>query len=72
MADRTYEQVLEDIRTHPDNHRHDFDELQRCCYIAGAVDTRLMDAHGKFVNFGTNGGVRWDVHRGPCACGAWH
>lgn len=23
-------------------------------------------------NYGTNGGVRCDRVRGPCACGAWH
>ena len=36
----------------------------------GAIDLRKMEKlEGRF---GTNGGQRCDVRRGPCSCGAWH
>ena len=63
---------FEDIQQHPEKHKHTFDELQECCMLDDAIDSFLMDAHSRFVNLGTNGGVRCDVTSGPCACGAWH
>lgn len=69
---RTAASVLQDIREHPENHRHDFDGLHRCCTIDGAYDLRLVEAHEVYASFGTNGGRRCDVRSGPCSCGAWH
>lgn len=69
---RTRENVLEDIRVHPENHRHNFSELQACCTIGGAVDVGLVDAHQEYAPVGRNGGRACDVTSGPCACGAWH
>lgn len=43
-----------------------------CCYVDGALDSRLIDAHSRYVDLGSNGGVRCDTIDGPCACGAWH
>lgn len=66
------QEVLEDIRTHPEQHRHTFAELQLCCLVGGALDLSLVDAHSEYIDLGTNGGVRCDVISGPCSCGAWH
>lgn len=63
---------LKHIKEHPELHRHDFNGLQACCFINGAMDLGVIDAHSENVNMGTNGGVRCDVRSGPCACGAWH
>ncbi len=63
---------LQDIKNNPENHKHDFDGLQRCCIIDGALDTMLIEAHSEYVSMGSNGGVACDVSSGPCACGAWH
>ncbi len=67
-----YDRKLKDIQEHPENHRHGFGELQACCIVGGAIDLSLMEAHSKYADLGTNGGVRCDVVDGPCACGAWH
>ena len=69
---RTREEVLEDIKQHPERHRHDLNGLTACYMIGGAVDISLMDVHSQYVDLGTNGGIRCDVVKGPCACGAWH
>ena len=63
--------VIDDIRENPEKHRHTFEELTQCCFVGGALDLALMEAHSQ-VDLGTNGGVRCDVTEGPCACGAWH
>lgn len=68
----TYDEKLQDIRNHPELHRHSYEALVACCFHGGALDSRLMEAHEKHSNLGTNGGVRCDVTSGPCACGAWH
>lgn len=68
MEQRTHKEVLKDIHQHPDKHRHDFDGLQQCCMIDGAIDVSLMDAHGGLAG----PGQRCDVKEGPCACGGWH
>lgn len=68
----TYEEKVQEIKEHPERHRHNFDDLHRCCFHDGAVDLGLMEAHQKYASLGTNGGVRCDVVSGPCACGAWH
>lgn len=67
---RTMESVLHDIKTNPVAHKHNFEGLQRCCTINGAVDVRLYEAHAGLL--GSNGGRNCDVSSGPCACGAWH
>lgn len=69
---RTEESALKDIQEHPERHRHDFNGLQSCCIINGALSTLLMEAHKEHANFGINAGIRCDVSEGPCACGAWH
>lgn len=63
---------ITDIKDHPENHKHTFEELKACCFLDGAIDLSIMDAHGKYVDLGTNGGENCDVTSGPCACGAWH
>lgn len=62
----TYEERRQDIREHPEQHRHSFPGLQWCCTVDGAVDTGLMEAHEGVL------GGRCDVALGPCSCGAWH
>jgi len=61
-----------DIKNHPEKHKHDFNGLQQCCFVNGAMDLGLMDAHGEHASLGTNGGQSCDVRSGPCSCGAWH
>lgn len=68
----TREAKLKEIKTHPERHRHTFEELQRCCFQDGALDMQLMGAHEMHAAVGTNGGRSCDVTSGPCACGAWH
>jgi len=70
--ERTREDILKDLREHPERHRHDFLGLTACCMINGALDISLTEAHSQYVNLGTNGGVSCDVSSGPCACGARH
>lgn len=70
--ERTTEQVLKDLQDHPEKHLHNFNELYQCSTIDGALDPQLLDAHGKYINLGTNGGRQCDTVEGPCACGAWH
>jgi hypothetical protein len=70
---RTYESVLIDIQENPVNHVHvDLNGLQACCFVEGAVDLRLIEAHGQYAPVGRNGGRACDVLDGPCSCGAWH
>lgn len=71
-SDRTHQDVLQHIKDHPEEHRHAYPVLVACCTIGGAIDLSLMEAHGRYVPLGTNGGTRCDVLSGPCACGAWH
>jgi hypothetical protein len=68
----TREAKIQDIKNNPDKHKHDFAGLQRCCFINGAIDLGVMDAHGQYASMGTNGGQSCDVRSGPCSCGAWH
>lgn len=68
----TREEKLKHIKENPHLHEHNFEGLQRCSFINGAIDLGVMDAHSEYVNMGTNGGTRCDVRSGPCACGAWH
>jgi hypothetical protein len=68
MDDKT-QAKLKDIKEHPESHRHDFDGLQRCSMINGALDMMVMEAHPAL---GYNGGQKCDVSDGPCSCGAWH
>lgn len=60
------EDVLKDLRADPERHRHNFEELRRCCLSEGALDLGLMDAHIGTV------AERCDVTQGPCACGEVH
>ncbi len=68
----TREEKLKDIKENPEKHKHDFNGLNQCCFINGAIDLGLMDAHTQYASQGTNGGRGCDVSSGPCACGAWH
>lgn len=63
---------VQDIKDHPERHRHDFSGLTSCCMVDGALDSRVQEAHSRYASFGANGGQRCDVSSGPCACGAWH
>ncbi len=70
---RTYDSVLQELKENPERHLHiDLQGLHSCCFIDGAIDIALIDAHSQYIDMGTNGGVRCDVISGPCACGAWH
>lgn len=65
--------TVEQIKSNPHLHLHkDTDELMQCCRSGKAIDASLVEAHGKYVDLGTNAGARCDVLTGPCACGAWH
>ena len=66
---KDHEEVLRDIREHPENHRHTFEALTACCMVNGAIDLSIMDAHEGIVK-GINRNC--DVTTGPCACGGWH
>lgn len=68
----TKEKRWEHITKHPERHLHDFEKLIECCMVDGVIDTKLMQAHSDYVDFGSNGGRKCDVLSGPCACGAWH
>lgn len=66
------QKMVEDIKQHPEKHRHDFAGLQRCCLIDGALDMMVMETHSKYVVTGRNGSSKCDVTSGPCSCGAYH
>ncbi len=67
---RTRDEVLEDIKKHPESHIHNSNGLRACCTIAGYLDLALVSAHREFVNpDGTNG---CSVVSGPCCCGGTH
>lgn len=66
--------VLGDIKANPERHRHTYNELYNCAYIAGndgsgVIDLRIIEAHAQYVNVGHPG---CDVTEGPCACGGIH
>lgn len=65
---------LQDIRTNPEQHRHDWDGLSICCMVNGAFHTQLLDAHQGAVERLERPwqGRKCDVESGPCACGGWH
>ena len=66
----TREEKLQDIRENSDRHRHvDMNELHACCFVDGALDMGLIEAHEGTVPQRNPGG-RCDVLSGPCACGA--
>jgi len=66
------EERIKDIKEHPGDHRHTYEKLQACCTKGGVIYMEVMDAHSKYVNLGTNGGVKCDTTEGPCSCGGWH
>ena len=70
--ERKKQTVLDDIKNHPENHIHCFDGVMDCSIFNGAIDSEVLNAHSKHIDFGTNGGTHCDVILGPCACGAWH
>lgn len=72
MSESKVEEILRDIKEHPERHRHDFDGLQRCCMVEGRAILRIMDAHEGLAGANVGSGRRCDVSRGPCSCGAWH
>lgn len=70
---RTETERFDDIVKHPDQHRHNYDQLLECCLLDnGSLSLFLLDAHAEHASVGTNGGVRCDTTEGPCSCGAWH
>lgn len=69
----THDEKLRDIQEHPENHRHDWNDLQGCCLVENAFDPQLMEAHPRITIAGRPwGGRKCDVLEGPCACGGWH
>lgn len=68
----TREELYKQIKDHPELHRHKtFNDLQRCCFIDGAIDAYALELHEQISNR-RNGGRLCDVEEGPCSCGAWH
>ncbi len=62
------QELIHDIRRHPERHRHAFDALLECCMRDGAVDLSAMEAHeGVFPDR-----PRCDVASGKCSCGGSH
>jgi hypothetical protein len=73
MENKTTEERLQEIKEHPEKHRHhDLHALTACCISNGAIDTMLFEAHERYAPVGKNGGRNCDVISGPCSCGAWH
>ncbi len=71
----THQEKLDDIQQHPEQHRHNFWELQACCFINGALSMALIAAHQDMSTVFPNrhfGGTKCDVEFGPCSCGSWH
>ena len=62
----TREEILKDIKENPDKHKHNFHELTHCCFVNGAIDLSIMEAHKNIFGRGH------DVKSGPCSCGATH
>lgn len=69
MGEMTTEERLQDIISNPEKHRHNFWDLQTCCFVNNSLDPMLMEAHPEL---GRNGGQKCDVVEGPCSCGDWH
>lgn len=59
--------LIRDLAEAPQDHRHTWEELQRCCTVEGALSMQLIDAHTGFGN-----GPQCDVIQGKCGCGALH
>ena len=66
------DEKIEDIKAHPEKHRHDYQGLIQCCFVNGCINTMLMSSHSKHAPVGKNGGILCDVTEGPCSCGSWH
>lgn len=62
---------IQDIRQHPERHRHTFDELIVCAKgPAGfGIDAIVVDGHEGTVGMPTS---KCDIISGLCACGATH
>ncbi len=73
MPAQTDEEFFAELQEHPDRHRHaELAGIIACAMVDGSVSLLRFDAHSRVVDMGSNGGVRCDVRRGPCSCGAWH
>lgn len=48
-----------------------FTELARSAHRGIGFDLSIIEEASSGLG-PTNGGIRCDVSRGPCACGAWH
>lgn len=68
----TVKERIEDIKTNPERHHHDWLQMQTCCMTEDGIDLSIMQAHETYAAVGRNGGRACDVISGPCACGAWH
>ena len=72
-TDQKRTDLLDEIKKHPEKHQHEeLQTLTQCCFIDGAIDLVMIDAHQQYAPVGYNSGVRCDVRSGPCSCGAWH
>lgn len=49
-----------------------FTELTSRAQTESGIDLALIEELGRQGPVRYNGGIRCDVSRGPCACGAWH
>ncbi len=68
-----FEYIKHDIIHCPEMHKHDYEELRKCCITPdGAIDLKIMDLHSQYVDLGENGGIQCDVISGHCSCGACH
>lgn len=68
----TTAEKVQEIREHPELHRHSFETLQACATINGVLVMEIIEAHQQHAPTGCNGGRNCDTTDGPCNCGAWH
>jgi hypothetical protein len=66
------EEKVNHIKQYPEKHQHTFAELQKCCFVKGALDMMVMEAHSIYAPVGRNDSSKCDVTHGPCSCGAYH
>ncbi len=57
-AQSAFAKKLASIQANPGQHRHDdLNALQRCCFVDGAIDLGLIDAHAQYAPLGRNGDI---------------
>lgn len=49
-TDKIIQLIAEDIKKHPEEHKHDLDSLYDCCVVDGFLDTSLLALHEIYVS----------------------